>query len=210
MSVLINNSLNGLVTILHVASKIDIWYWKTMLPSWFSSPIVTTKRIIVKNILSILFICTLIFGFTNPTKRLPNITIADLQGKPVNIQEYVANGKTTIISFWATWCAPCKRELDAIAELYPTWEADYNTKLVAITIDNSRALTQVKPLIEEKGWEFDVLVDGKQELQQALNFQTIPQTFVVDKDGNIVYEHSGYTPGDEYELEKLIQKLAGK
>lgn len=166
----------------------------------------------MKNILSILLVLAISFGFTQPVtnKKLPDITIADLQGKPVNIQEFTAGGKITVLSFWATWCAPCKRELDAITELYPTWVSEYNTRLVAITIDNARALTQVKPLIQEKGWEFDVLVDSKQELQQALNFQAIPQTFVVDANGNIVYQHEGYTPGDEYELEKIIKDLAGK
>ena len=166
----------------------------------------------MKIIISALLLIALSFGFTGPVvnKKLPNVTIADLQGKPVNIQEFATGGKITVISFWATWCAPCKRELDAIAELYPTWMAEYNTKLVAITVDNARALTQVKPLIEEKGWEFDVLVDSKQELQQALNFQAIPQTFVVDTQGNIVYQHEGYTPGDEYELEKVIKGLCGK
>ena len=166
----------------------------------------------MKNILSILFLVAISFGFTQPdtNKRLPNVTIADLQGKPVNIQELPSDGKITIISFWATWCAPCKRELDAISEVYTDWSKDYNTKLVAITIDNARALTQVKPLIQEKGWEFDVLVDSKQELQQALNFQAIPQTFIVDTEGNIVYQHEGYTPGDEYELEKVIKNLSGK
>ena len=151
-------------------------------------------------------------GFTYPdtAKKLPNITIADLQGKPVNIVEYAAKNKITVISFWATWCAPCKRELDAIAELYPTWQSDFSTQLVAITIDNARALTQVKPLIEEKGWEYDILVDTKQELQQALNFQAIPQTFVVDAEGNILFQHEGYTPGDEYELEKFLKGLAEK
>jgi len=166
----------------------------------------------VKSILYLVLLASLSFGFTHPdgVKRLPNITISNLQGKPVNIQDYVGNGKITILSFWATWCSPCKRELDAVSELYPTWVADYNTQLIAITIDNARALTQVKPIIEEKGWEFEVLVDSKQELQQALNFQAIPQTFVVDEEGNIVYQHEGYTPGDEYELEKIIKKLSGK
>jgi len=165
----------------------------------------------VKVTLSLFLLLILSLGFTNPVnKRLPNINVTDLQGKPVNIQECTADGKITIISFWATWCAPCKRELDAISELYPTWVSDYNVKLLAITIDNARALTQVKPLIQEKGWEFDILVDSKQELQQALNFQAIPQTFVVDQNGDIVYQHEGYSPGDEYELEKVIQKLSGK
>jgi len=166
----------------------------------------------LKNTLILLLLATIGFGFTSdqPTKLLPNISIADLQGKPVNIQEYAKQKKITVISFWATWCAPCKRELDAISELYPTWQEEYNTQLVAITIDNARALTQVKPLIEEKGWEFDVLSDAKQELQQALNFQAIPQTFVVDETGTILYQHEGYTPGDEYELEKKLKELAAK
>ena len=166
----------------------------------------------MKSIIALLILTAISFGFSQPVthKKLPNITIADLQGKPINIREFAANGKTTIISFWASWCAPCKRELDAISELYPVWTADYNTTLVAITIDNARTLTHVKPILEEKGWEFDILVDSKQELQQALNFQVVPQTFVIDSDGNIVYQHEGYAPGDEYELEKVIKNLAGK
>ncbi len=144
------------------------------------------------------------------SRKLPNVTIADLQGKPANIVEYAAKSKLTVLSFWATWCAPCKRELDAISDLYPEWQSEYGAQLIAITIDNSRALTQVRPLIEEKGWEYQILVDSKQELQQALAFQAIPQTFVIDGEGHIVYQHEGYTPGDEYELEKILKQLAGK
>lgn len=166
----------------------------------------------VKKTLIFILLATISFSFTpaGTTKKLPDITITDLQGKPVRIQEYAKQSKITILSFWATWCSPCKRELDAIGELYPDWTEAYDVRLVAITIDNARALTQVKPLIEEKGWEFDVLVDSKQELQQALNFQAIPQTFVVDAEGNVLYQHEGYTPGDEYELEKIIKELASE
>lgn len=162
---------------------------------------------------SALILCLAIcFGFSagEGTKKLPNITINDLQGKPVNIISAAGSEKITILSFWATWCSPCKRELDAVAELYPTWQSDYNTQLIAISIDNARAISQLKPIIEEKGWEYQVLVDSKQELQQALNFQAVPQTFVVDKEGNIIYQHEGYTPGDELELEKIIKEAAGK
>jgi peroxiredoxin len=166
----------------------------------------------VKLILSLLFLVALSMGFTpvDDAKKLPNITIADLQGKPVNIIEAVGNEKVTVLSFWATWCSPCKRELDAITELYPEWTEKYNVQLFAISIDNARMLTQVKPMVEEKGWEFPVLMDSKQELQHALEFQAIPQTFVIDKEGNIIFQHEGYTPGDEYELEKILQTAAGK
>ncbi len=166
----------------------------------------------MKNILIFILLVSCALGFTAPdsSKKLPDITITDLQGKPVSIVEYAKKSPLTIMSFWATWCAPCKRELDAVAELYPDWMDAYNVNLVAITIDNARALTQVKPLVEEKGWEFDILVDTQQELQQGLNFQAIPQTFVVDAEGNVLYQHEGYTPGDEYELEKILKELSGK
>ncbi len=166
----------------------------------------------MKNTLFLFLLTATMMGFTSPntSKKLPDITITDLAGKPVKIQEYAKGSQLTVLSFWATWCSPCKRELDAIQELYPEWIDTYDVRLVAITIDNSRALTQVRPIIEEKGWEFDFLVDSKQELQQALNFQAIPQTFLVDAEGNILFQHEGYTPGDEYELEEIIKEHASK
>jgi len=165
----------------------------------------------VKLLLSILFCVALAVGFTADTaKKLPNVTISDLQGKPVSIIDAVGTGKVTVLSFWATWCSPCKRELDAITELYPEWVENYDMQLIAISIDNSRMLPQVKPMVEEKGWEFRILMDSKQELQHALEFQAIPQTFVIDKEGNIIFQHEGYNPGDEFELEKVIKEAAGK
>ncbi|MEL6989300.1 MAG: TlpA disulfide reductase family protein, partial [Bacteroidota bacterium] len=124
------------------------------------------------------------------------------------IQKYGENDKITVISFWATWCLPCKKELDAIAEIYPEWQEDYDMELVAITIDNARGLSKVKPMVEEKGWEFEILSDAGENLKRALNFQTIPQTFLINQKGEIVYSHSGYAPGDEFELEDKIKKLA--
>ena len=165
----------------------------------------------MKLLLSILFCVALAVGFTADTaKKLPNVTISDLQGKPVSIIDAVGAGKVTVLSFWATWCSPCKRELDAITELYPEWVENYDMQLIAISIDNSRMLPQVKPMVEEKGWEFRILMDSKQELQHALEFQAIPQTFVIDKEGNIIFQHEGYNPGDEFELEKVIKEAAGK
>jgi len=143
-------------------------------------------------------------------KALPDVNVKSLDGKSINIQEFAKDGKITVISFWATWCSPCKKELDAIADLYPDWQADYDMELVAVTIDNARALAKVRPMVETKGWEYTVLSDANEELRKALNFQTVPHTLLLDQDGNIVYSHSGYVPGDEYELEDKIKKLAKK
>lgn len=141
---------------------------------------------------------------------LPSVTIKTLKGETVDVDDYGKNGKITVISFWATWCSPCKRELDAIAEIYEEWQDDYNMELLAVTIDDARALPKVNSIVKTKGWDYEVLSDVKQELQRALNFQTVPMTFLVDQKGNIVYKHSGYNPGDELELEDEIKKIAGK
>lgn len=147
---------------------------------------------------------------TSDVSQLPSIEMRKLSGETIDIQDYASNGKVTVINYWATWCSPCKRELDAIADLYPEWQEKYNMELVAVTIDDARALAKVRPLVDSKGWPYEILSDPKQASQQALNFQTIPQTFVVDTEGNIVYTHNGYKPGDEYELEEILEGLSGE
>ncbi|MCH2081269.1 MAG: TlpA family protein disulfide reductase [Saprospiraceae bacterium] len=143
-------------------------------------------------------------------KQVPDVEVKTLEGATVNLKDYAKNGKITVISLWATWCSPCKKELDAIAEIYPDWVEEYDMELVAITIDTRRALAKVKPMVQTKGWEYIVLSDANNQLRNALNFQTIPQTYLIDQNGEIVYTHSGYVPGDEYELEDKIKALTKK
>ncbi|HMQ60297.1 MAG TPA: TlpA disulfide reductase family protein [Flavilitoribacter sp.] len=140
--------------------------------------------------------------------RLPDAEIKTLEGQTVNLADYGKTGKVTIISLWATWCTPCKKELDAIAELYPEWVEKYGVEYVAITIDTQRQLAKVKPMVETKGWEYTILSDANNILGNLLNFQTIPQTFLLNKQGEIVFTHSGYVPGDEYELEEKIKSVS--
>jgi len=170
----------------------------------------------MKHFFAILGVFVLLSAFTfNNTpatdgNTLPSVDVKTLDGKKVNIQDFVGKGKVTVISFWATWCSPCKRELDAIAEIYPDWQEDYDVELLAVTIDDARGVAKVPAMVAAKGWDYTVLSDSKQELQRALNFQTVPQTFLLNAQGEIVYTHSGYSPGDEYELEEEIKKAAGK
>ncbi len=154
------------------------------------------------------FALALLFSFSLQAQNsLPDVKVKSLKGESVNIKDYATNGKITVLSFWATWCSPCKRELDAISEVYHDWQEEYDMELVAVTIDNARALPKVKPMVETKGWEYTVLSDANEDLKRALNFQTVPMTFLLDQNGTIVYTHSGYNPGDEYELEDKIKAL---
>lgn len=150
-----------------------------------------------------------IFTFTavSAQKSIPSVDLKNLDGQVVNTKSFIENGKITVLSFWATWCTPCKRELEIYHMIYDDWVEKYGLEIVAVTIDNSRQLPKVKPLIAQQGWKFTILSDVNQELMKLLNFTFIPQTYILDKDGNVVFSHSGFAPGDEYEMEKILDGL---
>ena len=141
-------------------------------------------------------------------KSLPSISLADVNGKNVNVADYGKSGKITVLSFWATWCVPCKKELSNMADLYDDWKRKFNVQIVAVSIDDSRSSTKVKPTVEGQRWTYDVLLDVNQDLKRQLNIQSVPFTVVVDAKGKIAFTHSGYVDGDEYILEEELQKLA--
>lgn len=145
-----------------------------------------------------------------PKATLPDLQLKDLNGNTVNIQDYAKKGKIVIFSFWATWCGPCKKELNNLNELLDEWKEQYDLELVAVCTDNSRNTVKVKPYVDGQGWEFDVIMDPNQDLQRAVNAPNIPFTVLIDQNGNIVYTHLGYVEGDEYELEKKIKLLLNK
>jgi cytochrome c biogenesis protein CcmG/thiol:disulfide interchange protein DsbE len=160
-----------------------------------------------KNLL-LLFMVTAFTGTLLGQQAVPSTIIKDLKGKSVDITSYVGHDRPTILTFWASWCAPCKKELDNIADLYPDWQEEFEVELVAVTIDASQDISKARSMVASKAWDYTILSDPNQSLLRALNFQTIPQTFLVNKKGEVVYAHSGYLDGDEYELEEELKKLA--
>jgi peroxiredoxin len=141
---------------------------------------------------------------------MPSIVLKDMDGKSKNVAEYSQSGKITIISFWATWCSPCKKELNNMHELYDEWKEKYDLKIVAVCTDNTRNTQKVKPYVDGQGWEFDIIMDVNQDLQRAMNIVQIPHTFLLDQNGKIIYQHSGYVEGDEFSLLEKIKALMPK
>lgn len=139
--------------------------------------------------------------------ELPNIELKTIDGNAFNSQDLAKDDKVTIISLWATWCVPCLKELDAINEIYPDWQAETNVELFAVSVDDSRTVKRVKPLINGKGWDYTILLDTNNDFKRALGAATVPLTLLV-KDNKIVYRHSGYSPGAEYELYEKIKEFS--
>lgn len=139
--------------------------------------------------------------------QLPSVTLKDINGNAVKTDTLNNGGKPFIIDFFATWCHPCNRELSAIQEVYDDWKEETGVKIYAVSIDQAQNINKVKPLVDEHGWEFDILLDPNSEFRRALGAQMIPFVVVVDGNGKIVYKHSGYSEGAENELIEKVREL---
>ena len=159
----------------------------------------STKKILLTALLSVMMMSTY--------AQLPKVTLKDISGKTVTTDTLSNNGKPFIIDFFATWCKPCNRELDAISEVYDEWVEETGVKLIAISIDQAHNINKVKPLVDQNEWEYEVLLDPNSELLKALGGQMIPFVVVVDGNGKIVSKHSGYTDGAEEELIQEVRNL---
>ena len=138
---------------------------------------------------------------------MPDIELTTLDGKETTINEATSDDNIYIVSLWATWCVPCIKELDAISEVYDDWQDETNVQLIAVSIDDSRTVKRVKPLINGKSWDYKILLDTNNDLKRALGAATVPLTLLV-KNNKILYKHSGYNPGSEIELFEKIQELS--
>jgi thiol-disulfide isomerase/thioredoxin len=158
----------------------------------------------MKKILFVLVV--LVVGVTSAWAQLPQVTLKTMDGKAVRVDTLSNGGKPFIIDFFATWCKPCNRELDAISEVYADWQEETGVKIFAVSIDQAQNIHKVKPLVDNHGWEYDVLLDPNSDLRRAFGIQNIPYVLLVDGQGNIVYRHMGYTDGEETELIEKVRE----
>ena len=142
--------------------------------------------------------------------ELPSVQLKDINGNRVDTAKLNNGGKPYIISFFATWCKPCLRELDAVNEVYADWQDETGVKLIAVSIDKAQDESKVKPLVNSKGYEYEVLLDPNGDFKRAMGVNMVPTVFIIDGKNNIVETRTQYTDGSEEHLIEAVRELLKK
>ena len=128
--------------------------------------------------------------------------LKNIEGKQVKLSDFQKEG-LVILDFWATWCVPCKNGLPKINEIHEKYD---NVNVLAINVDKPRKKAAAVSLVKSNRFSFHVLFDSKKIVQKQYNITNIPRTLIIDQDGIIIYDHTGYQRGDEKHYEEVIVK----
>jgi len=158
------------------------------------------KKLILIGIVSGYIIVSTLQAQLSQSHQMPSVNVKNLKGQVINTHAFSNDGKPYVVNFWATWCKPCVLELNTIAEVYEDWQAETGIKIIAVSIDDARNAIKVAPFVNGKDWDFEIYLDENSDLKRALNVNNVPHTFLVSAEGEIVWQHNSYTPGDEETL----------
>ena len=148
-------------------------------------------------------------ALTAQTSLPQDVTLKTLDGAAFSSADLTRAEGATIVALWATWCAPCKKELDIYNEHYEEWKTAYGAELYAVSIDRPRAVAKIPGMVEAKGWSFPILTDEASGMLSALQLRSIPQIYIVGPGGEVLYEHAGYSPGDEEKVRQVLAEARG-
>lgn len=118
--------------------------------------------------------------------KAPDFKLKDLDGKELSLSDL--KGKKIFLNFWATWCPPCKNEMPEIQKLY---EETKDTDLVIVAVEIGEPLSEVKSFIDENKYTFKVLSDSDQSVASKYEISSIPTSYFIDEDGNIISKFIG-------------------
>ncbi|MGH9688738.1 MAG: TlpA family protein disulfide reductase [Candidatus Acidiferrales bacterium] len=134
-------------------------------------------------------------------KQAPTFSLPSLSGNQVSLADY--RGKKVVVSFWASWCGPCRREMPMLRSFYEQYhQADSNFQFLAVSLDDNR--TDPAKYAAEENLPFPVLLDLTQQVGQEYGADAIPTLYVINEEGKVVYGQVGFNPTIQFRLMQLL------
>lgn len=153
-----------------------------------------------------LLVLTFVFVTFAKAQMYYEFTLPDLDGNDVSIQKILDKSEIVMLSFWATWCTPCKEEMKKMAELYDKYKSQ-GFEYIAISVDNQKSVAKVKAFITAQEYSFPVLLDTDKRVFEGYSGKDeMPYSVMLNKKKEIIAVHVGFKTGDEVTIEKEIKE----
>lgn len=123
------------------------------------------------------------------TTKVPNFTVYDLNGNEVSLYDYL--GKPVVLNFWATWCGPCQSEMPAFDQMYQKYNNQITFLMVNVTDGSRDTVESVTAFYKDSGYTFPIYFDTTLEASMTYGAYSIPLTFFIDAEGNLLYNQMG-------------------
>jgi peroxiredoxin len=133
-------------------------------------------------------------------KTAPNFTLKDADGRTVKLSDY--KGKVVLLNFWATWCGPCKIEIPWFIDFEQKYK-DRGFAVLGVSMDDD-GWTAVKPYVTEKKLNYRVLLGNDTVGDQYGGVDSLPTTFLIDRNGKVAATHIGLVSKSDYQNEILL------
>ncbi|MFA7360464.1 MAG: TlpA disulfide reductase family protein [Candidatus Kapaibacterium sp.] len=159
----------------------------------------------------VIFILLSFFAFVTFAKAQMyyEFTLPDLDGNDVSMQKILDKSDVVMLSFWATWCTPCKEEMKKMSDLYEKYKSQ-GFEYVALSVDNQKSVSKVKAFITAQGYSFPVLLDTDKRVFEGYSGRDeMPYSVLLNKKKEIIAVHVGFKTGDEVIIEKEIKEGLG-
>lgn len=159
-------------------------------------------------IVGILAICvstaTGVFAAGEDARQLSSYRLTDLEGEPHSLGE--RRGEVVVVNFWASWCAPCLKELPTLDAWHSEWQ-ERGASVAAISVDRDER--KARRFVEKEGLGLDVFHDGPEGLARDLDLPSLPCTYVIDQDGNVALVSQGSSDEDLERVRRTVEGLLG-
>ena len=155
-------------------------------------------------VLAVLFVG--IIAQSSSAQSFLETRVKNVKGQQSNILKESGESELIVLDFWATWCKPCIKALPKIEALAKEFEEN-SVKFIGVNGDSPRNIAKVKPFVKTHGISYPVILDTNQEIMSELLVNAFPTLIIINREGEILYTHKGFSNGDEKIIRSKLKEL---